>query len=481
MDVPELERLAAVDDDLDSEHLDWLEEEAAREVEVEVESEEAAEADAVSDEFLADVIDHLQTHGILETLRVHAVRTPERIVPLLHAFGLVLPGSMLAEAAEDPLLLLPLLKMVFTRILRQRKKLPQYNTVDDVLALLQSARRIIVLSGAGISVSCGIPDFRSRDGIYAQLAADPRYELDDPSDMFDKEYFLRDPSMFFSFARTIYPDNYEPSPSHRFVRALEERGQLLRMYSQNIDTLEQKAGIERVLQCHGSFATATCTNAACRLHVDGERIRHAIMEQRVPYCPRCAERQEAAAAAARATKRRRGSGAGADGDDDEEEDDDEPLGVLKPDITFFGEKLPDEFDRCVFADRDKVDLIVVMGTSLKVAPVSDLLTHMPPSVPVVLINRTPILHMAMDVMLLGDSDRVVEYLCTRMGLSATPAPAEPQRVGQRCVYIYMYILTATYGCSQAAMRVPLPTRTQTKAKRGTMRRACMPSRPAGTR
>ena len=436
MDVPELERLAAVDDDLDSEHLDWLEEEAAREIEGEVEGkvdgedegEDEGEDDAVSDEILADVIDHLQTHGILETLRVHAVRTPERIVPLLHAFGLVLPGSMLAEAEEDPLLLLPLLKMVFTRILRQRKKLPQYNTVDDVLALLQSARRIIVLSGAGISVSCGIPDFRSRDGIYAQLAADPRYELDDPSDMFDKEYFLRDPAMFFSFARTIYPDNYEPSPSHRFVRALEERGKLLRMYSQNIDTLEQKAGIERVLQCHGSFATATCTNAACRLHVDGERIRSAIMEQRVPYCPRCVERQEAAV---RAAKRRRGPDA-----DAEEEEEEEPLGILKPDITFFGEKLPDEFDRCVFADRDEVDLIVVMGTSLKVAPVSDLLTHMPPSVPVVLINRTPIVHMAMDVMLLGDSDRVVEYLSTRMGLSTMPIQAEPQRVGQRYVYIY---------------------------------------------
>lgn len=152
------------------------------------------------------------------------------------------------------------------------------------------------------------------------------------------------------------------------------------------------------------------------------------MEQRVPYCPRCVERQEAAV---RAAKRRRGPDA-----DAEEEEEEEPLGILKPDITFFGEKLPDEFDRCVFADRDEVDLIVVMGTSLKVAPVSDLLTHMPPSVPVVLINRTPIVHMAMDVMLLGDSDRVVEYLSTRMGLSTMPIQAEPQRVGQRYVYIY---------------------------------------------
>lgn len=71
----------------------------------------------------------------------------------------------------------------------------------------------------------------------------------------------------------------------------------------------------------------------------------------------------------------------------------------------------------MFSDREHVDSILVMGTSLKVAPVSDLLTHMPPSTPVVLVNRTPILHMAMDVMLLGDSDVVLDYLSRRLGWS----------------------------------------------------------------
>lgn len=80
-----------------------------------------------------------------------------------------------------------------------------------------------------------------------------------------------------------------------------------------------------------------------------------------------------------------------------------------------------------------------MGTSLKVAPVSDLLTHLPPTTPVVLINRTPITHMAMDVMLLGDSDAVVQYLSKRLGWDLPDAPnapaqtEEPQRVADRYV------------------------------------------------
>jgi NAD-dependent deacetylase sirtuin 1 len=101
-----------------------------------------------------------------------------------------------------------------------------------------------------VSVSCGIPDFRSRNGLYARLAKDfPT--LPDPQAMFDINYFLKDPRPFFKFAKEIYPGQFQPSPSHRFIKLLEKRAKLLRNYSQNIDTLEQVAGIENVIQCHG--------------------------------------------------------------------------------------------------------------------------------------------------------------------------------------------------------------------------------------
>jgi NAD-dependent histone deacetylase SIR2 len=82
---------------------------------------------------------------------------------------------------------------------------------------------------------------------------------------------VHSPSIFYRFARDLYPSNFTPSASHRFIKLLEDRGQLLRNYSQNIDTLEQQAGITHVLNCHGSFATASCI--VCGHVVPGESIK----------------------------------------------------------------------------------------------------------------------------------------------------------------------------------------------------------------
>lgn len=91
-------------------------------------------------------------------------------------------------------------------------------------------------------------------------------------------------------------------------------------------------------------------------------------------------------------------------------------GIMKPDITFFGEALPDEFSRrLVDQDRFKTDLVVVIGTSLKVAPVSELVPFLHPHIPQIYISRTPVAHHNFDVDLLGDCDVVVAELCRRAG------------------------------------------------------------------
>ncbi len=136
----------------------------------------------------------------------------------------------------------------------RRKKLETLNTLQDCVEVIRRSRNIIILTGAGVSVSCGIPDFRSRDGVYARLAADFP-DLPDPQSMFDIQYFKKDPRPFFKFAREIYPGQFQPSPCHKFIRCVESNGKLLKNYTQNIDTLEQVAGIQNVIQCHGSFAT----------------------------------------------------------------------------------------------------------------------------------------------------------------------------------------------------------------------------------
>lgn len=110
--------------------------------------------------------------------------------------------------------------------------------------------KIMVLTGAGISVSCGIPDFRSSGGIYARLKREYP-QLSRPEDMFDFDVFKSDPRPFYSFAKDIFPGQFRPSITHQFIRSLERRSKLLQNYTQNIDTLERVAGISKVCYCHG--------------------------------------------------------------------------------------------------------------------------------------------------------------------------------------------------------------------------------------
>ncbi|OMH85801.1 NAD-dependent histone deacetylase Sir2 [Zancudomyces culisetae] len=315
--------------------------------------------------------------------------------------------------------MITILRYVLKKYLQKRQKLEQVNTVEDVLFLIRRSKKMMVLTGAGVSVSCGIPDFRSATGIYQQLAEE--YGLDEPQQMFDMEYFIENPSLFYSFARQVYPDNYEPSPSHHFIKLLEEKEKLLRNYTQNIDTLEQKVGIEKVLNCHGSFNTATCIR--CGYRCEGKDIKYDIMSQRVSYCKKCNTNVDGAAKERKEQEHKEdlhggkssGNDDGYDDDDDDEEEYGVIQGVMKPDIVFFGEKLPKEFDERLKEDLEQVDLLIVMGSSLKVAPVSEIMTHLPPQIPQIAINRTPITHMNFDAQLLGNSDEIVSYLCYRLG------------------------------------------------------------------
>ncbi|XP_060097107.1 NAD-dependent protein deacetylase sirtuin-1 [Heteronotia binoei] len=262
----------------------------------------------------------------------------------------------------------------------KRKKRKDINTIEDAVKLLQECKKVIVLTGAGVSVSCGIPDFRSRDGIYARLAVDFP-DLPDPQAMFDIEYFRKDPRPFFKFAKEIYPGQFQPSLCHKFIALMDKERKLLRNYTQNIDTLEQVAGIQRIIQCHGSFATASCL--ICKYKVDCEVVREDIFNQVVPRCPRCPP--------------------------------DEPLAIMKPEIVFFGENLPEQFHRAMKYDKDEVDLLIVIGSSLKVRPVALIPSSIPHEVPQILINREPLPHLHFDVELLGDCDVIINELCHRLG------------------------------------------------------------------
>ncbi|KAI8869132.1 SIR2-domain-containing protein [Ramicandelaber brevisporus] len=288
--------------------------------------------------------------------------------------------------------------------MRNRPLLESLTTPDHLAELISRSSNIVVITGAGISVSCGIPDFRSARGIYVSGVLD-KYNLSDPQEMFDINIFRETPEIFYSFARNIYPAGHIPSPTHQFIRLLEQKGKLLRNYTQNIDTLEKSAGIENVIFCHGSFATARCIK--CKYAVNGKEIFEDIQNQTVAYCHKCAENWVKTKVAASTNE------------ESIDYTDSRPgphnSFPMKPDITFFGEDLPDVFYESWPVDASKADLIIVIGSSLTVAPVSEMASFVPHTVPLVMINMEPIKTTQFDIQMLGKSDDVTAYLAKKCG------------------------------------------------------------------
>ncbi|KFG85026.1 putative histone deacetylase SIR2 [Metarhizium anisopliae] len=327
-----------------------------------------------------------------------------------------------------------LVSLAITRELSKRIKLTDYNTVDDAVDLIQKCKNIIVLTGAGISTSLGIPDFRSEGtGLYSKLA---HLGLNDPQEVFNIDTFKEDPTIFYSVAKDIVPATDRYTPTHKFIAMLHQRGKLLTNYSQNIDNLEVKAGLpkDKLIQCHGSFGTASCIE--CGYQTQGEAIFPDMKAGKIPRCPKCIRSLRVNGGAikrkrsAGVEKRRSRRWSDIDDDDDDDSGYDIPsAGVMKPDITFFGEKLPDEFSkRLTEHDRDKVDLVVIIGTSLKVTPVSEVSNWLSPNVPQIYISRQAVSHINFDIDLLGDCDVVVTELCRRLGWPLRHEMVPPNQV-----------------------------------------------------
>lgn len=235
-------------------------------------------------------------------------------------------------------------------------------TLKRVAECISKAKKesIVILAGAGISVAAGIPDFRSKGtGLYSQLE---HYNLPTPTSMFDLSYYCLRPRPFSSLSVSIFPSyKYKPTMAHHFFKLLENKGLVRFIYTQNIDELEIFAGVssERILQCHGSYCKGlyclgNISNACTYQVADQNVFRAAAMDRSVPHCPRCGR-------------------------------------VLKPRIVFFGEQLPTEFQLApeLIRDEDKTHMLLILGTSLTVAPFNFLVDMVPDKAARVLINRDP--------------------------------------------------------------------------------------------
>eukprot|EP00934_Nitzschia_sp_Nitz4_P001355 Nitzschia sp. Nitz4//scaffold2_size372955//333736//338351//NITZ4_000472-RA/size372955-processed-gene-0.138-mRNA-1//-1//CDS//3329546925//1355//frame0 len=247
-------------------------------------------------------------------------------------------------------------------------------TLDGVVRLLQGRKNIVVLVGAGISVSCGIPDFRSKEsGLYSNLDTES-LGLSCPEDLFDLSFFMDEPGPFYAFAKHLYypqgeEKKVEPSDSHRLLALLEQRKMLLRVYSQNIDGLENVAGVsnKKIVYAHGSLQWAKCTR--CQRKVFSDEIMPSIRTGTVARCRAEKKLRRGSSSSSAATP------PGSSPRESLQRQKKRPRtpteevcgGVIKPCVTFFGETLNDTVRRSLETDREKVDALVVIGTSLSVA------------------------------------------------------------------------------------------------------------------
>jgi len=206
------------------------------------------------------------------------------------------------------------------------------------------SRKIIVLLGAGASTAAGIPDFRSPMGLWSQPAM---------TNLFSLSGFFDEPESFWVKAHELFSGR-KPTLVHKFVSQLESKGILQRVYTQNIDGLEEAAGIPlcRVVQCHGSANRLICS---------------AVREHSVDVGPADIE-QIAQTSNWRAPRCKCGA-------------------LLRPDIIFFGEPLPERFAQLHGQDFQECDLLLVIGTALSVYPVAGLVQRVGPLTPRVLINK----------------------------------------------------------------------------------------------
>lgn len=210
--------------------------------------------------------------------------------------------------------------------------------IQQFKQLVNKCDNIVFFGGAGVSTESGIPDFRSKDGLYNQ-----QYKYS-PETILSHTFFMNKTEEFFKFYKLKMNSlKYQPNITHIKLSELEARGKLKAVITQNIDGLHQKAGSKAVYELHGSVLRNYCMN--CNKFYDAEYV---FNSNGIPRCS-CG-------------------------------------GIIKPDVVLYEEELDEETIENSTAAIQKADLLIVAGTSLTVQPASSLINFFRGK-NLVLINR----------------------------------------------------------------------------------------------
>ena len=141
------------------------------------------------------------------------------------------------------------------------------NKINRLLNYIDKSKHIVFFGGAGVSTESGIPDFRSKDGLYNQH--DVQFDKYKPEYLLSKECLYNNPKVFYEFYRQkMDTRDIEPNITHKVLAKLEEMGKLSGIVTQNIDGLHQKAGSKNVYEIHGTTSRNYCHNCKIgRAHV----------------------------------------------------------------------------------------------------------------------------------------------------------------------------------------------------------------------
>jgi NAD-dependent deacetylase len=200
--------------------------------------------------------------------------------------------------------------------------------------LVRGADSVVALTGAGISVPSGIPDFRSPGtGLWERV---------DPMEVAHIDAFRSDPARFWSFygERFAALADKQPNGAHRALVAMERRGMLQAVITQNIDMLHSRAGTLDLVEVHGSIASCTCPRCRGSIPLEEARALLTAADDGVPRCEVCD-------------------------------------GALKPEVVLFGEVLPERALERARVLCGRAGVLLCVGSSLEVHPVAGLplLTH----------------------------------------------------------------------------------------------------------
>lgn len=208
---------------------------------------------------------------------------------------------------------------------------------------IDQANMIAFFGGAGVSTESGIPDYRSRDGQYTKMEK----EQEDPRKILNRQYIMKHPVEFFNrpMKKRMNP---KPNMAHKVLADLEREGKDIRVLTQNVDGLHQKAGHRYVLELHGNGRTWFCMDCE-RVYLPEEIERD---EQNVPRCY-------------------------------------VDNGIVRPSVTYFGENPKKHVIDKAKEVIAEADLLIIAGTSLSVYPVKNLI-HLFKGERVIVINNEPL-------------------------------------------------------------------------------------------